>query len=159
TARYTESREWFKFLSPSECRLWTPPEGFIIAGDCHLVRGGVVVVGGAPGVGKSRALHALAQAGARGPGGTWFGLKIHRQFKTAILQNENGRYRLKAEFSQLGEEGLDEWIRVSEIPPFGMAFGRPEFRGALAGWLDDFRPDVFAFDPWNSLAQDDKQRD
>jgi hypothetical protein len=65
-----------------------------IVGDYHIVKGGVVVEGGAPGVGKSRGLIALAVSGATG--NEWFGYKIHRKFKTLIVQTENGEFRLSA---------------------------------------------------------------
>jgi LmbE family N-acetylglucosaminyl deacetylase len=115
------------------------------------------VVAGAPGVGKSRAGTALAIAGATGQ--PWFGLPVHRRFKTAIIQNENGLHRLAREFQDLSAETLDESIRVSEPPPMGMAFDRAEFRAALAGFFGEFQPDVVIVDPWNSVARDDNQRD
>lgn len=152
-----EPREWVRFYTPSQCRGWNPPEGLVLVGDCHIVRGSTTVIGGPPGVGKSRAGHALALSGATLV--PWFGLPVHRRFRTAILQNENGLHRLKSDFSEIRAEGLDDFIRVSEPPPFGMAFDRSEFRLALADWLADFQPDVVIFDPWNSAARDDTQRD
>ena len=34
-------REWFKFYTPGECKDYEPPPGFVLVGDCHLVRGSV----------------------------------------------------------------------------------------------------------------------
>jgi len=150
-------REWFKFYTPSELTGFEPPEGFMLVGDCHITRGNVTVIAAAAGTGKSRAGTALAVAGATGK--DWFGLHVHTRFKTAILQEENGRYRLKNEFAELDDETFDEYIRVSDRPPFGMAFDHPEFQAALTEWLMDFRPDVLVLDPWNSIAHDDRQKD
>ena len=150
-------REWFKFYTPGECKDYEPPPGFVLVGDCHLVRGSVTIIGGPPGVGKSRSGTALAEAGATG--NNWFGLKVHQRFKTAILQGENGRYRLKTEFAELDAATLNEFVRVSDVPPYGMAFDSVEFRIALREWLADFRPDVLLLDPWNGIVRDDKQKD
>ena len=150
-------REWFKFHSPSDCRAYQPPPGHLLVGDCHIVRGGITLIAGAPGTGKSRAAMALAVAGATGK--DWFGLPVHTRFKTAILQAENGRYRLKTELGELTDPSLDEFIRVSEPPAFGMAFKSLEFQQALTAWLAEFKPDVLVIDPWNAVSHDDGQRD
>lgn len=151
-------KEWFRFFKPSELSSYNLPPNTVLVGDSHIARGNVTVIAGAPGVGKSRASDSLAIAGAR-PESSWFGLPVHGQFKTAVIQNENGRYRLKTEFADIGADGLDDYIRVSEPPPFGMAFDKPEFREALRTWLDEFKPDVVILDPWNSMARDDGARD
>ena len=150
-------QEWIRFRSPSECRNYVAPEGLVLVGDSHIVRGNITVVAGPPGVGKSRTTSALAVAGATGK--PWFGLEVHAKFKTLILQNENGRYRLAKEFSEISDDGLDEFIRISEPPPYGMAFDKPEFRADLERVFKEFRPAVVVLDPWNSVARDDKQRD
>jgi len=75
-----------EFKTPSQLKNFIPPPGIMLAGDCHIVRGLTFVIGGAPGIGKSRAAVALAQAG--GTGKEWFGLTVQRQFKTMIDQNE-----------------------------------------------------------------------
>lgn len=118
-------REWFKFYTPGECREFQPPPGFILVGDCHITRGSVTVIAGAPGIGKSRAGTSLAVAGATGA--DWFGLQVHQKFKTAILQGENGRYRLKTEFAALDDATLNDFIRVSDRPDYGLAFDSVEF--------------------------------
>src|SRR5581483_3593969 len=68
------------FRSPLELQNYTPPPGLVLIGECHVVKGSVFVIGGAPGVGKSRAAVALAVAGATGE--NWFGLTTHRKFRT-----------------------------------------------------------------------------
>ncbi len=150
-------REWFRFLSPSECRDYTPPDGYVLVGDNHITRGSVAVIAGAPGIGKSRAATALAVAGATGA--DWFGLPVHARFRTAIIQTENGLSRLSDEYREIAEGGLDEWIRVTDPPPYGMAFGNPEFCQQLGSWLEEWKPGVVIIDPWNSVARDNKQED
>ena len=150
-------KERFRFYSPRECRSYEPPEGHVLVGDCHIVRGSITVLSGAPGTGKSRAATYLALAGAMGS--DWFGLKVHAKFKTAILQAENGRYRLKTELSGITDDSLDDYIRISEPPPSGMAFRDIGFRDALRDYLDDFNPGVLVLDPWNGITGDDSQKD
>jgi len=121
------------------------------------MRGEVFVIGGEPGVGKSRSATELAVAGATG--NSWFGLQVHRQFRTLILQTENGRYRLQQEYASRWREGLDEWVRVSEPPPFGLTLSNSEFQEDVHTELESFKPDCVILDPWNAAAKDDRQRD
>jgi hypothetical protein len=122
------------------------------------MRGEVFVVGGEPGVGKSRAATALAIAGATGQ--PWLGLKTHRQFRTMIIQTENGRFRLKQEFDSIkpGPE-IEKWIRISEPPPFGLTLTNSEFQEDIKAELEAFRPECVILDPWNAAARDDRQKD
>jgi hypothetical protein len=150
-------RPLIEFRSPSQLKAFVPPAGSVLVGDCHIVRGAVFVIGGAPGVGKSRGAVALAEAGATGL--EWFGLKVHRNFKTMIIQSENGEHRLKDEFSELDADVLDPWVRVCVPPPFGLTFDREDFRAVLAAAIADFKPDVIILDPWNGVARDDKAAD
>jgi hypothetical protein len=146
-----------EFFKPSELRAYVPPAGMNLVGDTHVQKTGPYVIGGAPGIGKSRSAVALAVAGATGR--DWFGLKVHRRFKTMIIQAENGRMRLKSEFAELNCGELDECVRVCTPPPFGFAFDRPAFIEALKREIDTFQPDNVILDPWNRLARDDKARD
>jgi hypothetical protein len=146
-----------EFFTPSQLSAFTPPEGFKLVGDYHIQRAAPFVIGGAPGVGKSRGAVALAIAGATGA--DWFGLKVHRQFKTMIVQAENGRVRLKNEFADLDCATLDEFVRECSPPPFGFAFDKLAFCDPLRREIDNFQPDVFILDPFNRLARDDKAKD
>jgi hypothetical protein len=148
---------WIEFLSPSEIKAYKPPPGTILAGDNHIVRGGVFIIGGAPGVGKSRATVALAVAGATKL--DWFGCSVHCNFRTLIIQNENGRYRLKMEFAEQDEALLDKYLRISPPPPYGLRFNRLEFREDLKAKIDIFQPGIVTIDPWNAVARDDKAKD
>jgi len=48
-------RPLIEFRSPLQLKNFTPPPGIVMVGDCHIVKGSVFVIGGAPGVGESRA--------------------------------------------------------------------------------------------------------
>ena len=82
-----------EFWTPSQYRDYEPPKDFMLLGDCHLTRGNIAVLGGHPGVGKSRAGIGLAIAGATGE--PWMGLEVHSKFRTLVLQVENGEYRMR----------------------------------------------------------------
>jgi AAA domain len=151
------AKPMIEFFMPSELSAFTPPEGFNLVGNYHIQKAAPFVIGGAPGVGKSRAAVALAVVGSTG--GDWFGFKVHRQFKTMIVQAENGRVRLKNEFEDMDCAALDEFVRVCSPPPFGFAFDKLAFCDQLRREIEKFQPDVFILDPFNRLARDDKARD
>jgi len=153
----TDQRPVIQFFTPSELRNYQPPEGIVLVGDCHIVRGNVFVIAGPPGVGKSRAAMSLAVAGATGAG--WFGLTVPAKFKTLVIQNENGRFRLSKEFADLDCEALDGFVRVCEPPAYGLAFDSAEFCAAVSAVIADFQPDVIVIDPWNAVARDEKAKD
>jgi hypothetical protein len=143
---------------PSKFRAHDPDAEPVLVGDHHITKGEIFAIAGEPGVGKSRLAMSLAIAGATGQ--PWLGLKVHCKFKTLIIQNENGRYRLKRDLDEIGEiEGLDEYIRISEPPPEGLNFSSPEFCQSLAKIIEEFKPDIVCVDPWNAVAIDDGQRD
>src|SRR5687767_6234590 len=71
----TRPREWLRLWKPSDFLSFDPPKDFVLLGDFHLTRGGISVLGGAPGVGKSRAALGLAIAGATGR--SWMGHAVH----------------------------------------------------------------------------------
>jgi hypothetical protein len=151
-----ETNSLISFLTPSEIRSYEPPEGSVIVGENHIVKGAIFVIGGAPGVGKSRASVALAQAGATGK--PWFDHEVHRKFKTMILQNENGKRRLKNELSDI-PHSMEEYVWISPPPQYGFQFHSEEFRGDLTEAIADFMPDVFLLDPWNAVARRTGQED
>lgn|GEM_PF-1406542 len=100
---------------------------------------------------------ALAVAGATGA--DWFGLNVHRQFRTMILQAENGCVRLKNEFADLDCTALDGWVCVSPQPPYGFAFMDSAFLTQLRAAVASFKPDVFIIDPWNQCVRDSTEKD
>jgi hypothetical protein len=146
-----------QFFSPSQLRAYKPDKNIVLMGDSHIMRGEVFVIGGEPGVGKSKASTSLAIAGATGV--SWFGLNVHCAFRTMIVQTENGRYRLQQEYGELPCDKLDDWIRVSEPPPFGLTLTNSEFQEDIRAELEMFKPDCVILDPWNAAARDDRQRD
>jgi len=147
-----------RFYRPSELVDFEPDSNAVLVGDCHIMRGEVGVIGGEPGVGKSTVATELAVCGATGA--NWMGLSVSGRLKTLIIQNENGRYRLREEYKArgLGAE-IDDYILVSEPPPYGMTLTNPEFLEDVRAMIDSFRPDIVVFDPWNSAAKDDKAAD
>ena len=157
TASQRPAKPLIEFYTPSELASFTPPEGFNLVGDYHVQKATPFVIGGAPGIGKSRGAVALAVAGATGK--DWFGYTVHRRFRTMIVQEENGRVRLKNEFADLDCAALDEFVRVCSPPSYGFAFERRDFCDQLRREVERFHPDVFILDPFNRLARDDKARD
>ena len=146
-----------RFFAPSELRDYKADREVVLVGDCHVMRGEVFIIGGEPGVGKSRAATALAVSGATGR--DWIGLTVHRTFRTMIVQTENGRYRLQQEYSAYDCKELDGAVLVSEPPPFGLTLTNSEFQADISAAVAAFKPDCVILDPWNAAARDDKQRD
>jgi len=89
------------------------------------------------------------------------GLPVHSNFRTLILQAENGIARLKSEFTDIdtGTTDLDDWLRITPPPTYGMAFDSVEFQHFLRGAIETFDAGVLVIDPWNRVVADDKQRD
>jgi len=148
-----------RFRSPRSIVRYEPPENELLVGDYHITRGEIFVVGGPPGIGKSRVTTELAVCGATG--NDWLGLRVHCPFKTMIIQNENGLRRLMNEYRTREQllPLLDSAIRISEPPPYGMRFTDPIFRNQLLKEIQSFQPDVIVLDPWNSVAKDDNVKE
>lgn len=145
-----------QFYKPSEIKAYViPPETYILGK--FIMRGDVVCLAGVPGVGKSRAVTWLAVCGA--VGGSWFGLEPSRKFKTLIIQGENGLARLKDEYSLHDCTVLDDWIRVSDVPAFGMSVDDPEFVAQVVAMIKEFRPDLIIIDPFNHIVTDEKYKE
>ena len=53
TTEREPERPLIEFRSPLQLKSFMPPPGLVLAGDFHIVKGSVFVIGGAPGVGKS----------------------------------------------------------------------------------------------------------
>lgn len=152
-------RRYFELLTPSECRDFVIPRDHILCGDFNFQRGAITVIAGVPGCGKSRIAVALAVAGATGA--DWMGHKVHSPFRTLIVQAENGIARLKSEFSDIetGDVDLDDFLRITPPPQYGLAFDSNEFRDYLRDAIEHFGAGVLVIDPWNRVVEDDKQKD
>ena len=139
-------------------------EDMNLIGDSDIQKGyqGITVIAGPPGSGKSMVATGIAIAGAIGSG-TWQGRKVHRKFKTLIVQCENGEKRLLKEFQAMKaaypDVDFDSAMRVTVPPEGGLPFGRPEFRRELQRIIEEFRPDVIIIDPWTAVAVDDQAKD
>ena len=148
---------YIEFHKPSYFINYQAPDDLVLVGDNHIVRGSVFIIGGAPGVGKSRASVSLASAGALVT--PWFNLEVLTEFRTMILQAENGRFRLKEEFSEINQPSLEDHLLICPPPPHGLCFGRTEFKDQLKAVNDEFGPHLVLLDPWNAVAHDDRLRD
>ncbi|MBL9116698.1 MAG: AAA family ATPase [Verrucomicrobiaceae bacterium] len=152
-----EKKRFVQWHKPSELAAYKVPEDVPLVGDLHIFKGGIFVLGGAPGVGKSFCLSQLALSGATGA--DWFGMRVHRKFKTMILQAENGLVRLSSEYAVHCETpGLDDWVRVSaDVDTF--SFEDPAFCAEFRADILDFKPDVIVLDPWNRATRDSMEKD
>ena len=155
----SDQKTMIRFYSPRSLARYEPPENELLVGDYHITKGEIFVIGGPPGIGKSRSATELAVCGVTGE--DWLGLKVHCPFKTMIMQNENGLRRLMKDF-QCREPllpQLESKIRVSEPPPYGMRLTDPIFKDQLLKEIQSFQPEVIILDPWNSVAKDDSLRE
>ena len=158
----TPVKPHIEIYTPKQLKNYVPPPDIQLIGDCHIVadKSHVAIIGGPGGVGKSLALNWLAIAGATGEG-EWFGQPVHRKFKTFIIQNENSPYRLSQNFKGLDCDKLEDWVRITAPPEYGMLLHHDDFRKELIGQIHSFIGDdvgVVAFDPFNSGAPDQEQR-
>ena len=140
------------------------PKHLALVGDNEICMGydGVVVMAGPGSSGKSLCTAALALAGAIGKG-TWMGRKIHRKFKTLIIQAENGITRMKKEVEALCDNhpGVDihSHIFFSEPPEGGLPFHNGEFRTAVRRAVAELQPDLVVIDPWSQVATEDAAKE
>lgn len=150
-------KKFLHFFKPSELAAYQVPDDVPLIGDLHVYKGGIFVIGGAPGVGKSFCVSQLAISGATGA--AWFGLPVHRRFKTMILQAENGMVRLASEYQvHCSTAGLDEWVRVSsDVDTF--SFENEDFCAEFRAEIAAFGPDVIVLDPWNRATKDTFEKD
>lgn len=145
----------------SERREYTPPPGLELIGTAEIRKGheGIAIIAGPGGAGKSLVVVALALAGAIGSG-TWMGRKVHRKFKTLIIQGEVGPMRLREqmrEFARLHPDAdIDSHVFYCDPPEGGFAIVDAEFWAELRRVVEQLQPDLVVIDPISHLAvQDD----
>ena len=147
------------FLTPNKILNWKPSRDHCLVGEALVARGELVLIAGAPGIGKSRAAFALAVSGAKG--NDWLGQPVRCKFRTLIVQCENGMYRLHSYFSALKAAGVDleGWVEVLAPPDVGLAFGRPEFQKEVLAACERLQagghPLLVVVDPWTECTQGD----
>lgn len=153
-----------KIWRASELQAYEPPEHLQLVGDNEIVMGyeGVVVLAGPGSSGKSLAVDALALAGALGKG-EWMGRKVHRKFRTMIIQAENGTRRLKRVIEEIKRNhpktDIEDYIFLSSPPEGGIPFHRAEFREAVREAIAQFKPDLIVIDPWSQVAAEDAAKE
>lgn len=146
--------------SLEDARGYVPPSGGLLIGEADVFKGteGLTVFAGPPGSGKSLALDSLALAGAIGSG-YWMGRKVHRRFRTLIVQCENGAARIKGSLESMAEAhpeaDVEGSIRISLPPDGGLPFANAEFRRELAATIERHQIDVVGIDPWTALGVED----
>jgi BT4734-like, N-terminal domain len=158
----TPKKPHIKVWTPKQLKSYEPPPDIQLVGDCHIIadKSHTAIIGGPGGVGKSLALNWLAIAGATGEG-EWFGMPVHRKFKTFIIQNENSPFRLAQNFRELDCDVLEDYVRIIEPPEYGMLLHHEDFRKELVKEINNFignESAVIAFDPFNAGAPDQEQR-
>ena len=140
------------------------PSHLCLVGDSEISMGydGVVVLAGPGSSGKSLCTASLALAGAIGSG-TWMGRKVHRKFKTLIIQAENGVTRLKKEVEALMQNHpkikIEDHVFFSEPPEGGLPFHNGEFRTAVRRAVAELKPDLVVVDPWSQVATEDAAKE
>lgn len=159
-----QKRKSVMAVKPTEHMKYQPNETLGLIGDGDITKGyqGVTIIAGPPGSGKSMVGSSLAIAGAIGAG-YWMGRKIHRKFRTLIIQCENGAARLKKEFEAMKanypDVDFDDAMRVTLPPEGGLPFHRPEFRREIGRLVEEFKPDVIILDPWTAVAAEDASKE
>ena len=144
---------------------WEPPTHLRLIGDNEISMGyeGLALIAGPGSSGKSLAAASLALAGAIGPSVTWMGRTVHRQFKTLIIQAENGPVRIQAEMAEMSRQhpqaDLENHIFFSEPPEGGLPFHKAEFRVAVRREIDAIKPALVIIDPYSQLSAEDSSKD
>lgn len=160
----TSERKLLAVWNAKQLAEYIIPADMQLVGDNEIVKGyeGIALLAGPGSSGKSLCAMALALAGARGEG-LWMGRKVHRKFKTLIIQAENGLVRLKTEFEALRRNHpdlpLDEHIFITQPPEGGLPFHRGDFRGELRELVLKLQPDLVIVDPWSQVATEDAAKE
>ncbi len=160
------NRERLKVWKVGELMKYEFPPHLALVGDNEITMGydGLTIIAGPGSSGKSLAALALAVAGATGAP-FWQGRKIHRKFKTLIIQAENGARRLREDLegyiqNNPGDaKAIGEGVFISDPPEGGLCFNSSEFRAAVRRQIEELKPDLVQIDPWQSVASEDAAKE
>jgi hypothetical protein len=90
-------------------RDYQPDNDIVLVGDCIIMRGETFIIAGEPGVGKvSPELNSPCRERRRRD---WFWTHSASAVSDDDVQTENGRYRLRLEFSSLDCDEIENWIQ------------------------------------------------
>lgn len=160
-AGMTEKAKPLEVMTCRDLLQYRPPPGHCLVGDNEIRKGteGLAVIAGPGGSGKSLVVAALALGGAIGHG-EWMGRVIHRQFKTLLVQCENGPSRLQKEVKEMAANhpgvDLDGHIFFTKPPERGLRFGQPDFDKYIRELVETLGIDLVVIDPWSHLAVKDE---
>ena len=160
------TRQRLKVWRVADLLKYEPPPHLKLVGGNEINMGyeGVCVVAGPGSSGKSLCVASLALGGAIGSG-LWMGRKIHRRFKTLIVQAENGTGRLKGEVTAMIQnhpkyaEEIGDSVFFTDPPEGGLPFHHPDFRSAIRRAIDEYEPDLVVIDPWSQVAAEDAAKE
>ncbi len=160
----SDDKPVLKVWRSSDLQKWAEPPHLRLIGDGEIRMGyeGMTIIAGPGSSGKSMLATSVALAGARGKG-TWMGRPVHRQFRTLVIQAENGRSRMKKELATASQNhpdiDIENNIFVSEPPEGGLPFHRPAFRTEVRRQVEIIRPALVVLDTWAQAAADDSAKD
>ncbi len=137
-----------------------PSDDGNLVGDCHIMKGAVTLIGGEPGCGKSLVALNLAIAGALKSDPSrdsveWMGMKVNREFRTMVIQFENGTIRMHREALEYPDFDYEDRIYISNPPLFGEKFGDELFATEIRRKKEEIDPDLIIIDPWTSVSDGD----
>lgn len=116
TPKLANNDSVLRVLSLTEVLNYMPPPGSFLVGDSVVELGEVAMLFGPPGSFKGFAVGHLMECGAKGCG-TWLGHAVKTQFASLWLNCENGRGRLREQFSKMKfSPGAEKFIHVTDIP-------------------------------------------
>jgi hypothetical protein len=145
-------RPLIEIVTVAEAKAYVPEPRTFLVGEDIISLGELTVIGGLPGLGKSRLSTTLAFAGAAGCG-HWMGYPIRRKWRTLVLQSENSMRRIQSEVKDVPDE-YGEWVRFSK--PINLAFNNADFRRELRRYWESWPFDMLQIDPWSDVIRDDK---
>lgn len=144
----------------SERIAYRPPPGIDLVGTGEIRKGheGITILAGPGSSGKSMLVATLTLAGAIGTG-SWQGRKVHRQFKTLVIQGEVGPMRISNQMAEFQRHHPDADIEghvfYSDPPEGGFSIADAEFWSELKRTVEQLKPDLVVIDPISHLSVED----